>query len=335
MKSHEEIRSMLPAMAGGDLSKTDQSLLEQHLVECPACRSELSQLQAVVAAVRSTPQLEPPPWLASRIMARVKEEQESHRSWFARLFLPLQIKLPLEALALVMICATTWYVMQDVNRSQQRPQVPPAAEAPAAAPARDVDKVSEAQPPRSTVPVAPPSLAVAPKAESPPSAAPVRPEAQRTQAAPAFAPPPQNVPEPVEQMERSKSASESVPAPSSANREQRAGSPSPMSDRAMAVKRKAESSDRGLGVTGIQPQRLRLVVEDRTTVSDTLGIVVQRLGGTILESSTDSAKVRIQADRLPDLEKQLARLGRIAERPVVDKVGDKMLELLIIWQAAK
>lgn len=335
MKSHEEIRSMLPAMAGGDLSKTDQSLLEQHLVECPTCRSELSQLQAVVAAVRSTPQLEPPPWLSSRVMARVKEEQESRRSWFARLFRPLQIKLPLEALALVMICATTWYVMQDVNRSQQRPSVPPAAEAPAAAPAREADRVSDAQAPRVTVPVTPPSVTVAPKAESPPSAAPLRPEAQRAQAAPAFAPPPRKVPEHIEQMERSKSASESVPAPSAAGREQRAGSPSPMADHAMATKRKAESSNSGLGVTGMQTQRLRLVVEDRAKVSDALGIIVQRLGGTILESRTGSAKVRIQADRLPELVEQLARLGRITERPTVDKAGDKMLELLIIWQAAK
>ena len=331
MKSHEELRSMLPAMAGGDLSKTDQALLEHHLAECPTCRSELSQLQAVVAAVRSTPELEPPPWLATRIMARVREEQASHRSWFSRLFLPLQVKLPLEALALVMICATAWYVMQDVNRSQQRFQAPPAAEAPAAAPAREADRVSEAQPSRATVPVTPPSVPVAQKAESLPSTAPVRPEAQRTQAAPAFAPPPQNVSEQIQPMERSKSASESVPAPSAAGREQRAGSPSPMADHTMTAKRKAESSNSGLGVTGMQTQRLRLVVEDRTTVSDILGTIVQRLGGTILESHTGSAKVRMQVDRLPELVDQLARLGRITERPVVEKTGDKLLELLILW----
>jgi len=327
MKSHEELRSMLPALAGGDLSKMDQALLEQHLAECPACRSELAQLQAVVKAMRSTPELEPPPWLATRIMARVKEEQESQRSWFARLFLPLQIKLPLEALALVMICATTWYVMQDVNRSQQRTSAPPAAEAPAAAPARG----AEPQAPRATVPVTSPSEPVAPKAESAPSAAPARPEQQRSQATPAFAPPPQQVPEPVEQMERSKSTSESVPAPSAASRERRAGSPSPQADRTMAAKRKAESSDSAAGVTGIQPQRLRLVVDDGAKVSDALGDVVQRLGGAILERRTGSARVRIQMDRLPELMEQLSRLGRIAERPAVAKTEDKVLELLILW----
>ena len=331
MKSHEEIRSMLAAMAGGDLSKTDQSLLEQHLVECLTCRAELAQLQLVVQTVRETPDLEPPPWLATRIMARVKEEQGSHRSWFARLFLPLQIKLPLEALALVMICATTWYVMQDVNRSQQRPAVPPAAEAPAADPAREADKVSDAQAPHATVPVTPPSVPVAPKAESPPSATPLRPVAQKPQAAPAFAPPPQNVSEQIQPMERSKSASELVPAPSAVGREQRAASPSPMADRAMAAKRKAESSGSGLGVTGIQPHRLRLVVEDRATFSDSLGIILQRLGGIILESRTGTAKVRIQADRLPELVEQLSRFGRITERPAVEITGDKILELLILW----
>ncbi|MDK9718325.1 MAG: DUF2275 domain-containing protein [Trichlorobacter sp.] len=332
MKSHEELRSLLPAMAGGDLSKMDQARLELHLAECPTCRSELAQLQAVVKAMRSTPELEPPPWLATRIMARVKEEQESHRSWFARLFLPLQIKLPLEALALVMICATTWYVMQDVNRSQQRTSAPPAAEAPAAAPVREADRLSEDQIPRATVPVTSPSKPVASKAVSAPSAAPARPDAQRSQAAPTFAPQPQQVPAPVEQMERSKSASESVPAPSVASREKRVASPSPLPDRTVAAKRKAESSDSAAGVTGIQPQRLRLVVDDGAKVSDTLGDVVQRLGGTILERRTGSARVRIQMDRLPELMEQLSRLGRIAERPVADKAGDKILELQILWQ---
>lgn len=316
MKSHEELRSMLPALAGGELTETDRTVLEQHLAECESCRSELAQLQAVVKAVRSTPELEPPPWLTTRIMAQVREEQESHRSWFARLFLPLQIKLPLEALALVLICATTWYVMQDVERSQQRTSAPPAAEAPAAAPAREADRGAEAQPPRATVPVISPSEPVAPKAESAPSAA------------PAFAPPPQQVPEPVEQRERSKSASESVPAPSSASRERRAASPSPL----VAAKRKAESSDSAAGVTGIQPQRLRLVVDDGAKVSDAFGDVVQRLGGIVLERRTGSARVRIQMDRLPELMEQLSRLGRIAERPVADKTGDTILELQIIWQ---
>jgi len=333
MKSHEELRSMLPAMAGGDLSKTELALLEQHLAGCRDCRTELAQLKLVVQTVRETPDLEPPPWLATRIMARVQEETDAVRkSWFARLFLPLQIKLPLEALALVMICATAWYVMQDVNRSQQAlHQASPAAEAPAAAPVREADSGSEAQAPRATVPVAPPFVPVVPKAESPLSAVPVRPEPQRPQAAPAFVPPPQQMPEPVEQMERSKSASEAVAAPSAASRERRAGSPSPQADRTVAAKRKAESSDRGPRVTGMQIQRLRLGVEDRTTVSDSLGIIVQRLGGTVLESRTGSAKVRIQEDRLPELVEQLARLGRITERPVVDQTGDKMLELLIIW----
>lgn len=331
MKSHEELRSMLPAMAGGDLSKTELALLEQHLAECRECRAELAELQLVLQVMRETPELEPPPWLATRIMAQVREEAASRTGWFARLFLPLKIKLPLEALALVMICATAWYIVQEVERSQQRLQAPPAAEAPAAAPAREADRGTELQAP----PTPDPSMPAVPKAEPPSSAAPVRPEAQRTQAAPAFAPPPQKVPEPVEQMERAKSASESVPAPSAVNREQRAGSPSPSADRAMAAKRKAESSGSGTGVTGMQLKRLRLVVDDQTTIAETLEVIVPRLGGAILERRTGSARVRIQEDRLPELVEQLARSGRIAERPVMDTTGDKMLELLIIWQVVK
>ena len=332
MKSHEEIRSMLSAMAGGDLSKTDQELLEQHLAECQSCRNELSQLQVVVEAVRSTPELEPPPWLASRIMARVQEESDSRKSWFGRLFLPLQIKLPLEALALVMICVTTWYVMQDIERSQQRSQVDPSAQAPATTPAREATREPDVQAPGATVPVSsPPAATVAPK-KLPPPAVPVRPEAQRAQAAPAFAPSPQVASDRIEQqMERSKSASESAPVTSAASREQLGGSPAPMAERKMAAKRKAESSDRYAGQPALQALRLRMVVEDRTVVPQQLKAVVRRLNGTVLESHSASALIRVQVVRLPELLDQVARIGRITERPAEDRSDGEWIELQVIW----
>ncbi len=108
----------------------------------------------MVKAVRSTPELDPPPWLTTRIMAQIREEAASRNSWFARMFLPLQVKLPLEALALLLICATAWYVMRDVERSQQRPQ--PVSEAPRVeADRKAAPRVSNGTEPAAAPPAAP------------------------------------------------------------------------------------------------------------------------------------------------------------------------------------
>ena len=81
MKSHDDIRGMLPALAGDDLSETDRARVERHVADCAACRSELAALRAVVQAVRTTPEVDSPPWLAARIMARVREEGAPRRRW--------------------------------------------------------------------------------------------------------------------------------------------------------------------------------------------------------------------------------------------------------------
>lgn len=319
MKTHEELRSMLPALAGGELTEVDRAGLEQHLAECESCRRELGQLQAVVQAIRSTAELEPPPWLAPRIMAQIREVAASRNSWFARLFLPLQVKLPLEALALVLICATAWYVMQDVERSQQRPQ--PVSEAPRVeADRKAAPRVSSGTEPAAAPPAAPQS-APGPRAAAP---------AQRSQADSGFAPPPATapVPERAASPEQSRSAMES--APPATGYEPSAGVPAPAIERGMAAKRKAESGDSRLDGAIPPPLRVRLVASDPAAFSDQLRELVQSLGGELLERRNRTALIRIQGGRLPELFERLARLGRISERPTGELPRDAWLQVQII-----
>ena len=70
MNSHAGIQRLLPAYCDGDLEPTERKLVEQHLAACPSCRAELANLQTALRLIRSTPEVDPPPWVAARIMAR-------------------------------------------------------------------------------------------------------------------------------------------------------------------------------------------------------------------------------------------------------------------------
>jgi hypothetical protein len=115
MNSHEEIRSHLAAYSCGELTADTEQRVRDHLAACPECRAELADLESVLRLLRTTPAVEPPPWLTTRIMARLSEQQSHQQGWLRRLFLPLHIKLPLEAAALLVVCLTGWYLTRTVE----------------------------------------------------------------------------------------------------------------------------------------------------------------------------------------------------------------------------
>ena len=94
MIDHDEIRSLLSAYCDGDLDPVRTAVVERHLAECADCRAEVADLQTLLRLLHSTPPVEAPPWLSSRIMARVREQQAVRHGWLRRLFFPLQVKLP-------------------------------------------------------------------------------------------------------------------------------------------------------------------------------------------------------------------------------------------------
>ena len=81
MNNHEDIQKLLSAYCGGDLSETEQARVEEHLVSCTVCRADLTDLKTALQLIRSTPEVEPPPWLTSHVMARIREEKKEQRNW--------------------------------------------------------------------------------------------------------------------------------------------------------------------------------------------------------------------------------------------------------------
>lgn len=107
---HTEIRRTLSAYLDNAVSPEEKAEIEAHLARCGSCRGALVDLERTVGHLKSLPEVEPPPWLTVKIMAHVRDAAEPQPSFWRRIFLPLRAKLPLEALALVFLCVTGYYL---------------------------------------------------------------------------------------------------------------------------------------------------------------------------------------------------------------------------------
>jgi hypothetical protein len=107
--------------------------IEEHLAGCSICREELEGLLECRRLIASLPEIEPPFGFVSRIMGHVNDSAKGARAW-KRFFLPLRVKIPLQAAAVAVIAVMSVYVYQREER--QNPPLPTVASvAPSAAPA--------------------------------------------------------------------------------------------------------------------------------------------------------------------------------------------------------
>ncbi|RQW85084.1 MAG: DUF2275 domain-containing protein [Geobacter sp.] len=141
---HDSIRHMLSEYLDGAVTPAEKLLIETHLKECCDCRNALRELEKTIHHVRNLGEVEPPPWLAVKVMARVREEAGRKKGVLRRLLLvPLRWRVSVEAVALVFLSVTGYLVYQNVSsemkqivplsgviREESAPSVPPPAESP-------------------------------------------------------------------------------------------------------------------------------------------------------------------------------------------------------------
>lgn len=121
---HESIRNKLSAYLDGEVTPVEKSRIEKHLAECEACRESFQELEKTVRHLRNLGELEPPPWLSARIMARVREEAGREKGLLRRLLqAPLRWRISVEAVALVFLSVTGYLVYRNV--SSELPQIVP------------------------------------------------------------------------------------------------------------------------------------------------------------------------------------------------------------------
>jgi hypothetical protein len=85
------------------LSPREKRIVREHIFTCPTCSKALQELEKAISLLNDLDRIEPPPWLATKIMAHIENDAESLRGILSWLFRPFTIKIPIQALTLVLI----------------------------------------------------------------------------------------------------------------------------------------------------------------------------------------------------------------------------------------
>jgi hypothetical protein len=125
-----EIENRLPAYLEDLLTPEEQKDITEHLASCPRCSRAFEDLKRADRLVRGIEEVEPPPFFEQKIMSRVREEAGRKQGILQRLFYPLHIKVPIQALATLLVAVLAFYVYQtgDPEMKQMAPLPIPLAE---------------------------------------------------------------------------------------------------------------------------------------------------------------------------------------------------------------
>lgn len=126
----EHIQDRLSAFLEDELDSGERGLVEAHLAQCLRCRQELALLRRTVSTLQSLEEIDVSPRLMAGIQAGIRARQRSRwRDLASWLFFPIHIKVPLEALALVLITFGAVSLYRSAPELAQAPHPKAAPEA--------------------------------------------------------------------------------------------------------------------------------------------------------------------------------------------------------------
>jgi len=105
-----DMEERLNAYLENFLDEKEEKALEEHLSACPHCRHTLEDLRKTKKILAGMDEVDPPPLLTEKIMAQIHEGHAQKEGFFRRLFFPLHIKIPVQALATVFVVALSVYL---------------------------------------------------------------------------------------------------------------------------------------------------------------------------------------------------------------------------------
>lgn len=337
MTKCDDIDKQLTAYLEGFLTQKDRKIVEEHLSLCAHCAQALEDLRRTRAILAAMDEVDPPPWLTERIMSQIREKEERKEGFFRKLFFPLHIKLPVQALATVFVAVLCVYVYRSTvpeTGNFERPLPGPQVSAPqspaGAGPADNTGKPSAGRAARQPAEEIAPKKKTAPPAQQPVPAAPSRPlsadkAAQIPPAAKDTAPMP-----PQAETARSAVAQARVddsPSPS--------GAPSPSLEKAQRIKtrgmvvreEKSEAGQRNAAPPRpAEPQYLRarivMVTANPSETARQAQVILRSLGGTGVEEKkgdqTTTVSGKVDADAFAQLKNRLKKIG------IVDESGTRL-----------
>ncbi len=142
-----ETRELLSALLDQALDARERQQVEAHLADCPDCRRELKGLRSTVSLLSRLEHVRAPVGFVDKVMGEVYPPP-----WYRRLgrvvFLPLSVKLPLEAGAMALIAILGVYLLQSTPEMKDtaRPDAPAVASRPDAPPEAPPAALPQASP---------------------------------------------------------------------------------------------------------------------------------------------------------------------------------------------
>jgi len=118
------IREKMSAYIDGIISSEERILIEEHIKSCKECKEFLADMRKTVEYVHNLEDIKPPAWLTQKIMARIRSEVKPKKGIVQKLFYPLYIKLPIQAVAAVLIAVTTLYIFKTIQPEMKFVRVP-------------------------------------------------------------------------------------------------------------------------------------------------------------------------------------------------------------------
>lgn len=119
-----DVREKLSAYIEGIVSPEEKPLIDEHLKVCERCSESLADLKKALELVRNLEEVEPPPWMTQKVMARVRSEAELKRGVLQKIFYPLYIKLPIEALAVIFVAVMSVHVYRTIQPEMKLTEAP-------------------------------------------------------------------------------------------------------------------------------------------------------------------------------------------------------------------
>jgi hypothetical protein len=121
---HEEIRHKLSDYIDESITPEERAAIEEHLKTCTECSDALHELTKTIEHIQEIEEVESPAWMTQKIMAKVREEQEAKRSFWQRVFVPMVTKLPVQAVAVIFLIVTAYYIFQGINPAKKYSEEP-------------------------------------------------------------------------------------------------------------------------------------------------------------------------------------------------------------------
>jgi anti-sigma factor RsiW len=110
-----DVQEKLSAYVEGIISPEERTLIDEHLTSCLKCNESFADLKKTVEYIHNLEDIEPPTWLTQKVMARIRSEAKSDKGILQKLFYPLHIKLPIEAVAVIVIAVTALYIFKTIQ----------------------------------------------------------------------------------------------------------------------------------------------------------------------------------------------------------------------------